>query len=117
MINTVKFPMTVNKEVEIVDSCMGTSKTTYMLKWIDSQPNKKFIFVSPLLTEVEEGGRIHKDLNNVVFEVPTNEEGTKSESFLTLLQQGCNVACTHSLYLCMTDKHLKEISKQGWTKE
>ena len=114
MLNTIKFPMTVNKEVEIVDSCMGTSKTTYMLKWIDSQPNKKFIFVSPLLTEVEEGGRIHKDLNNVVFEVPTNEEGTKSESFLTLLQQGCNVACTHSLYLCMTDKHLKEISKQGY---
>ena len=52
----------LNRVVEIVDSCMGTSKTTYMLKWIDSQPNKKFIFVSPLLTEVEEGGRIHKDL-------------------------------------------------------
>ena len=41
MFNTIKFPMTVNKEVEIVDSCMGTSKTTYMLRWIDSQPNNQ----------------------------------------------------------------------------
>lgn len=114
MLNTTKFPESVNREVEIVDSCMGTSKTTYILRWIDSQPNNKFIFVSPLLSEVEEGGRIHKDLSNVVFEVPSNEDSTKSESFLTLLRQGCNVACTHSLYLCMTDKHLKEISEQGY---
>ena len=59
-----------NRVVEIVDSCMGTSKTTNILKWIDSKPNTKFIFVSPLLSEVQEGGRIHRDLNSVVLDVP-----------------------------------------------
>ena len=44
MLNTIKFPMTANKEVEIVDSCMGTSKTTYMLRWIDSQPKQEVYF-------------------------------------------------------------------------
>ena len=105
----------LNRVVEIVDSCMGTSKTTNILKWIDNNPNTKFIFVSPLLSEVQEGGRIHRDLNSVVFEVPIDDKGTKSDSFLNLLEQGCNIACTHSLYLCMTEKHLKEIHNQGYT--
>ena len=105
----------LNRVVEIVDSCMGTSKTTNILKWIDSKPNTKFIFVSPLLSEVQEGGRIHRDLNSVVFEVPVDDKGTKSDSFLNLLEQGCNIACTHSLYLCMSEKHLKEIHNQGYT--
>ena len=105
----------LNRLVEIVDSCMGTAKTTNILKWIDNNPNTKFIFVSPLLSEVQEGGRIHRDLNSVVFEVPVDDKGTKSDSFLKLLEQGCNIACTHSLYLCMSDKHLNEIYKQGYT--
>lgn len=108
--NSVK----VNKQVEIIDSCMGTSKTTNMLKWIDSKPNTRFLFVSPLLSEVEEGGRIHKDLNNVTFEVPTDENSTKSESFLELLKSGANIACTHSLYLSMSEKHMSEIANKSY---
>ena len=106
--------MKFNKEVELVDSCMGSSKTTNILKWIDANPNERYIYVSPLLDEVEEGGRIHKDLKSVVFESPNNLKGTKGEHFLELLKDGCNIACTHNLYLQTTDEHLNLIAQKGY---
>ena len=51
--------MQENKEntvVEIIDNMMGTGKTTAILQWIDNKCNtEKFIYVSPLLSEVEQG--------------------------------------------------------------
>ena len=104
-----------NDTVEVLDSIMGSGKTTKILEWIDSNPNVKYIYVSPLLKEVEEGGRIHTNLNKVSFETPTNDNGSKSDSFLELLKEGVNVACTHSLYLGMTSEHFNLIAKHGYT--
>lgn len=101
--------------VEVLDSMMGTSKSTNVLKWIDDNPQGSYIFVSPLLSEVDEGGRIHKALNKVVFEVPVSDVGNKSTHFLELLEDGENIACTHSLYLCMTDRHFEAMEKHNYT--
>lgn len=106
---------TPNNTVEIVDSIMGSGKTTAILKWIDDNPNVKYIYVSPLLTEVEDGGRIHQSLDRVIFETPNNDDGSKSDSFLRLLEAGENIACTHSLYLGMTTEHFNLISKHKYT--
>lgn len=104
-----------NDTVEVLDSIMGSHKTTKILEWMDDNPNVKYIYVSPLLTEVEEGGRIHTNLKRVSFETPTNDNGSKSDSFLELLKEGNNVACTHSLYLGMTSEHFNLIAKHGYT--
>ena len=105
---------TKNNTVHVLDGIMGSGKTTAILKWIDSNPNEKYIYVSPLLSEVQAGGRIHDSLSNVIFEVPVNDNGSKSESFLELLQEGVNIACTHSLYLGMSQEHFNLISKHGY---
>lgn len=104
-----------NDTVEILDSIMGSGKTNAIIAWIDANPNVKYIYVSPLLTEIEEGARIHTNLKKVSFEIPSNENGSKSESFLELLKEGSNVACTHSLYLGMTSEHFNLIAKHGYT--
>ena len=39
--------------VEILDSIMGSNKTNGILKWIDSHHNEKYIYISPLLSEVD----------------------------------------------------------------
>lgn len=104
----------VNKEVELIDSCMGSFKTTNILNWIDANPNERYIYVSPLLSEVQEGGRIHKSLKNTVFESPSDADTTKGEHFLELLKDGCNIACTHNLYLQMTEEHLNTIALKGY---
>ena len=106
-----------NTEVEILDNIMGSGKTTEIIKWMDSKyATEKFIYVSPLLSEVKDGGRISRDCKNVKFHFPhTEEHSTKTDHLLELLEQGLNVCCTHSLYLLMTNKHFQEIKKQGYT--
>lgn len=101
--------------VEVLDSIMGSSKTTGMIKWINSNPNERYIYISPLLSEVESGGRIHKELKTVSFEAPnTDDSATKSEDLLKLLIDGSNIACTHTLYLSMSNEHLKAIKDNNF---
>ena len=103
-----------NNKVKLVDSIMGSGKSTKVLDWMDSNPQNSYIFVSPLLSEVEEGGRVHRHLKNVTLEIPSNLEGRKSDSLLRMLEAGDSIACTHSLYLSMTDRHFEELSKVGY---
>lgn len=93
---------------------MGSGKSTGILNWMDDNPQNSYIFVSPLLSEVEEGGRVHKHLKNVSLEIPSDEEGTKSDSLLRMLENGDSIACTHSLYLSMTDRHFKSLELMGY---
>lgn len=103
-----------NNTVEVLDSIMGGGKTTGILQWIENNPNEKYIYVSPLLSEVQEGGRIHEHLSRVTFEVPSNFEGSKSTNFLELLKEGSNIACTHSLYLLMKDEHFEAMENNEY---
>ena len=79
--------------VEILDSIMGSNKTNGILKWIDSHPNDKYIYISPLLSEVDYGSRLDTDVKNIKFEFPSvdDEYKTKGEQLLNMLQNGCNI--------------------------
>ena len=104
--------------VEILDSIMGSNKTNGILKWIDSHPNEKYIYISPLLSEVDYGSRLDTDLKNVTFEFPNtdydNNIKSKSEDLLNLIRSGSNIGATHSLYLAMNKEHLAEMEKQDY---
>lgn len=105
----------MSKIVEVLDGLMGSGKTTKILEWIDNNPNERFLFVSPLLSEVEEGGRVTSSVNSVTFECPSvSEHETKSDHLFKLLENGVNIACTHSLYLAVKDEHLNLIEKMGY---
>jgi hypothetical protein len=104
-----------NNLVKIVDSMMGSSKTNFILDWMNENPNNKYIYVTPLLSEIGEGSRVHERLNNIVLEIPDDTESTKSDSLLNMLKSGDNIACTHSLYLSMSDFHFTEMAKSGYT--
>ena len=81
--------------VEILDSIMGSNKTNGILKWIDSHPNEKYIYISPLLSEVDYGSRLDTDLKNVTFEFPNtdydNNIKSKSDDLLNLISSGSNI--------------------------
>ena len=103
-------------EVEILDAIMGSNKTNGIIKWMDNHPNEKYIYISPLLSEVDYGSRLDTDVKNIKFEFPSvdDEYKTKGEQLLNMLQNGCNIGATHSLYLSMTDRHLDVIEQQGY---
>ena len=109
------FKIGKNNKVKLVDSIMGSRKTTEIIKWVDANPNKKYIFVSPLLSEVDEGGRVHQELSNVTLEVPSTNVVNKSEDLLNMIMNGCNIACTHNLYLGMDSRHFYQLSLKDYT--
>lgn len=111
--------------VEVVDSIMGSSKTTNICKWMDNlhleDDTKRFFYISPLLDEVRKDeskevyGRIHNQVKHVVFDAPQDEYGkSKSDHLLELLKLGKNIACTHKLYLNMSEAHFYEMKKHNY---
>lgn len=103
-----------NNLVKIVDSVMGSSKTNLILDWMNENPNNNYIYVTPLLSEIEVGSRVHTRLTNVTLEVPNDDNGNKSECLYQMLKSGDSIACTHSLYLNMQEKHFEEIANNGY---
>lgn len=102
-------------KVEILDSIMGSNKTNRVLGWIDSNPNERYLYISPLLSEVDNTSRLATNLKHVSFEFPTTDDSdTKSDDLLAKLEIGANISCTHSLYLGMSEKHLDLIEKYGY---
>lgn len=106
----------MTKKIEVLDALMGAGKTTAIIKWMSNQPLERFIYVSPLLSEVEEGGRLDREIEHLHFHSPsTVDDDTKSEHLFYLLQHGANVSCTHALFSKMDEKHFQLIEDYGYT--
>lgn len=94
--------MAIDKQppIRVVDAMPGTGKTTWMFKYMQENRLNKWIFVSPYLDEVGDGyskGRIQKELPECGFKSPSDVP-SKTASFLKLIEEGQNVAITHSLF-------------------
>lgn len=105
--------------ISVLDAPMGTGKTQAIIKWMNSNPNRKYLYVSPMLSEVE--SRIPTECAGLEFVYPTmkynSETGTASKgySLLCYLREGKNVSFTHALFKEMTPEHTKVIKEEGYT--
>lgn len=95
-------------KVTVVDSIMGSGKTSAMINHINSHPEKNYIFITPFLTEVQ---RI-KDSTVRPFYEPQNYGSGKLESLKQLLAENHNIAASHSLFL-MTDAETENLMRAG----
>lgn len=103
-------------EIEVLDKIMGSGKTTGIIDWMTKHSDERYMYVSPLLSEVEnETGRLHVQVSSISFISPQTIDGeTKTEHLLKLLQDGENICCTHSLYTIMTLEHLELIKSRDY---
>lgn len=100
-------------QVEVLDALCGTGKTHAIIKWMHDNPTQRYLYVSPLLTEIEE--RIVPECEDLGFTYPTTEDGkTKAEHLLELLREGHNIAFTHNLYTRLTPTHIDVIRDMGY---
>ncbi|MEH7419214.1 DEAD/DEAH box helicase family protein [Neobacillus drentensis] len=98
----------MSKIVKVIDSMMGTGKTSYAIQMMkEADMNQKFIFVTPFLNEVQ---RIKQEVTNKDFKEPnvTHGSGTKLESLKRLIANGEDIATTHSLF-AMADEELIDL--------
>jgi hypothetical protein len=101
-------------KIEVLDAVMGSGKTTGIIKWMTDNPQDKYLYVSPMLSEVEE--RIPSACESLEFTYPNTEEfHSKSAHLLALLKYGKNVSFTHALFSDMTKEHLYWIKKHQYT--
>lgn len=100
-------------KIELLDSIMGSGKTEGVIQWMLNNPQNKYLYVSPMLTEIEE--RIPTACQALEFTYPCTEEyKTKGQHLLKLLEEGCNVSFTHSLFTDLTKQHLALIRKHEY---
>lgn len=99
--------------VEVLDAICGSGKSTHIFDYINNNPQQKYIYVTPLLTEVHE--RVPNTVKTSVFHQPeVTDDTSKSDNLLELLTDGQNISCTHSLFRKMTKEHLKQVESNKY---
>lgn len=96
--------------ITVIDSMMGTGKTQAMYQMIRSNPTKSYMIVTPYLKTIQDA----KDAGLSLYE-PEYKGGSKMDSLKYLLSHGCNVGCTHSLFLDVDREVWDLIRDSGYT--
>jgi hypothetical protein len=100
---------TEKDDITIVDSIMGSGKTTWAIERMKN-PNERFMYINPYLVEIE---RIKENLEGIKhFYAPSNENdhGSKKYDFFNYIKNGLDIAATHSLFR-NCDKEILEYIK------
>lgn len=90
--------------IKVIDAICGAGKSTKMFSLIrdmnKEDDSKKFLYITPFLSEIEE--RIPQELPELNFKNPVNRGSGKLSSLKELLVKGDNVASTHVLFGLLT---------------
>ena len=99
----------------VIDSMMGSGKSTWAFRYMDSHPEEKFIYVTPFLDECE---RAQRECPNARLIQPSDKiTPSKQLDFKRLALQGKNIATTHELIsqLALSDIEYAAILDQHYT--
>ena len=53
MVAVLSNHLPINNTVEVLDAIMGSGKTLGIINWMLDNPNNRYLYVSPMLSEVE----------------------------------------------------------------
>lgn len=102
--------------INVIDSMCGSGKSTKMFQMMqemfDDKPNKRFLYVTPFLSEIDE--RVPKELPSMNFKTPENKGSGKLSSLCELVTKGDNIATTHVLFSVLTPEIVDQIIKMQY---
>ena len=100
-------------EIRIVDSLMGSGKTTWAIRHMNENPDRPYIFITPYLSE---GVRIQEACPGLDFISP-EEQPTKQAHFHKLLHDGRNIVISHELFklLELSGPEVELVQRYGYT--
>ena len=102
--------------VKICDSIMGSGKSSSAIRFMNDNPDKKYIYITPYLSETE---RIRKDCADLHFIEPSDKlrkyDFKKSVHTMALIEEGCNISTTHQAFKGYTPQTLEHIREKGYT--
>lgn len=101
-------------KVTIIDAICGSGKTSWAIDYMNTNTDKKFIYITPYLTEVQRV--LDGCFRRAFYEPKTSRgEGSKLKDFNKLLSQGKNIVSTHSLFAMVNDDTLKYLKENDYT--
>ncbi len=97
--------------INIIDSIMGSGKTTYIIQMINSNPNQRYLFIVPYLKEIQ---RIKMACKG--FEEPEESKGElKLDSLNKLIRAGRNIVSTHQLFKSANKETFDALKQWNYT--
>ncbi|WP_404467240.1 hypothetical protein [Planococcus rifietoensis] len=100
--------------VTIVDSIMGSGKTTWAKQYMKKhQMDMRFIYVSPYLEEIT--NNILKDCPFLVEPDAQLGKGSKLRHFKELIVNGSSIVTTHALFRIIDEEVLELLRDAGYT--
>ncbi len=102
--------------IYVCDAIMGSGKSTAIINYMNGNPERKYIYITPYL---DEAGRIRESCPDLGFIEPeSNAKGcgkSKASHAAMLIGQGKNIASTHQAFLTYSKSMLANIREQGYT--
>ena len=102
--------------IQICDAIMGSGKSSAAINYMNSHPDKKFIYVTPYL---DEAARIREACPNLSFQEPSDKipayHFRKSEHTAALIASGRNIASTHKMFLGYTPEMIEQLRSHHYT--
>lgn len=97
-------------EINIVDSPMGSGKTTAIINYINSNPTRKYIYIAPFLSE---GERIKSHCSSLNFCAPSDLY-SKTADLKNLISDGKNIVSTHALFKLIDNSIIDLLKSQDY---
>jgi hypothetical protein len=106
--------MTNDVHITVIDSIMGSGKTTKLINMInEADEDQRFLVVTPLLTEVD---RFQKEVTKTELFAPNVEKfGTKYTHLLELIRENKNIVTTHALFGAANAKLYSLLQESNYT--
>lgn len=102
--------------IKVCDAIMGSGKTESAISMMNSHPDRKYIFITPYLSEAS---RIKQSCPALHFVEPSDKikefKFSKANHTHSLIKAGRNVATTHQAFLFYTNEMLELIREQKYT--
>lgn len=95
----------------VIDSIMGSGKTTWAINYINQHPDENFLYVTPYNAETL---RIQNSVNREI-KIPQRKSDYKIDDVLRLLENEDDIATTHVLFSLFSEDHKEAIRRGNYT--
>lgn len=98
--------------VHICDEIMGKGKTSAFVNFMNDNDDKRFVFITPYLKEVD---RIERACRKRKFKRPVpRSEGGRLEDIHRMLEEGTNIVSTHAMFKRYTEETVNLIQANNY---
>ena len=101
-------------KISVIDSIMGSRKTTWAIETIANNPDKNYIYITPYLDEIKRVKDATRH-SNKMYEPNYINKTNKRDDLHRLLSEGKNICSTHALFIKANDMTRSALKASGYT--